>query len=128
MAINLSIIDIVNTPSQGAAQTWLEAPGEGAIWFQPAPVGLGASIVVVAFGDDSVSFNDLLVRTQQVEAALSNPATAIGVAWEGVVVLDAASLLPVNRPGDTVNRIKRIVPSLYGPAAPAARLNVYWSA
>ena len=132
MAINLSIVHAVSTPSAGAAQTWLEAPGDGAIWINPIPLALGDAIMVIAWGDASVSFNDLLIRTQQVEAALSNPAAGIGQAWPDVVVFDATSRPPTNFLGDQTNRTKRIVPSVFsftpGPISPDIRLKVYWSA
>jgi hypothetical protein len=88
--------------------------------------------MVVAWGDASVSFNDLLIRTQQVEAALSNPAAGIGQAWPDVMVLDSESEVPLHLPGDQTSRIKRIVPSVFsftpGPIDPNIRLKVYWSA
>ena len=127
MAINLSIIEIASTPSQGASQTWIEFPDDGAVWFYPTPLDLGPTFAVIAFGDASVTFAELSARTQQVEAALSNPAVGIGKHWPNVMVLDERSIVPAGRLGDTVNRIKRIVPSLYGPAAPNARLKISWS-
>lgn len=131
MARQLSVIKAVNTPSVGSLHEWLDIPAPGASWMAFGTVDLGPNHMVIAWGGEADTFAMLLARTQQVEAALNNPASTAGVTWPNVVVIDSTPDRPILLPGDPGNPIWRVVPSVFtnggGPGGPNTRLNVYWS-